>query len=169
MEADYVDRAIADWARERPDLEARGLGVVARIGLLAKLFGSRDKRALASLDLAPWAADVLLALRRQGPPFQLSPTQLREYTMLTSGAMTTRLDRLEEAGYVRRSMDPKDRRGILVSLTEEGRRLADEAVEARLADVAGALGSLTEGERRTVAGALRKMLVSLRGDSRGPP
>lgn len=169
MDADSVDRAIADWARERPDLEPRGLALMARIGMLAKLFGRRDKRALAPLGLAPWAADVLLALRRQGPPYQLSPTQLRRYTVLTSGAMTTRLDRLEEAGYVRRSMDPKDRRGIVVSLTEQGRRLADRAIEARLAEAAGALESLTEVERRTVAAALRKMLLSPPHDSTVPP
>jgi DNA-binding MarR family transcriptional regulator len=165
MSRDTVDRAIEDWGRERPDVDAQGLGVVSRIVLLAKLFGSRDKRALAPLGLAPWAADVLLALRRQGPPFELSPTQLRKYAVLTSGAMTTRLDRLEEAGYVRRSMDPRDRRGILVSLTERGRELADRAIGARLGEVRRALGTLAEGERGAVEAALRKMLVNLHGDS----
>ncbi len=169
METDTVDRAIEDWGRERPDVDAQGLGVVSRIGLLAKLFGSRDKRALAPLGLAPWAADVLLALRRQGPPFELSPTHLRKYAVLTSGAMTTRLDRLEEAGYVQRSMDPRDRRGILVSLTEGGRELADRAIEARLGEVRRALGTLAEGERGAVEGALRKMLVSLQRDAIVPP
>ncbi|UCC75199.1 MAG: MarR family transcriptional regulator [Gemmatimonadota bacterium] len=169
MEMDTVDRAIEDWGRERPDVDAQGLGVVSRIVLLAKLFGSRDKRALAPLGLAPWAADVLLTLRRQGPPFELSPTRLRKYAVLTSGAMTTRLDRLEEAGYVRRSMDPRDRRGILVSLTEEGRELADRAVEARLGEVRRALGTLAEGERRAVEAALRSVLVNLQRDSIVPP
>ena len=169
MERDTVDRAIEDWGRERPDVDAQGLGVASRIVLLAKLFGSRDKRALAPLRLAPWAADVLLALRRQGPPYELSPTRLRKYAVLTSGAMTTRLDRLEEAGYVRRRMDPQDRRGILVSLTEAGRELADRAVEARLGELHRALGALGEGERGVVESALRRLLVGLQRDSVVPP
>ena len=128
--------------------------------------------------MKPWplkpAATMKSVSRAASPmmgwePFELSPTRLRKYAVLTSGAMTTRLDRLEEAGYVQRSMDPRDRRGILVSLTEEGRELADRAIEARLGEVRRALGTLVEGERGAAEAALRKMLVSLQRDSIVPP
>ena len=157
---DTVDQLHEEWGRERPDLDVAGLGVTSRISLLCKVLSREDSEALGPLGLAPWAADVLLALRRQGPPYQLTPTDLRKVTLLTSGAMTTRLDRLEAAGLVRRSSDTQDRRSIRVALTEAGIELADRAIAARLARVERILAPLSEGERQTAAALLRKLLVA---------
>lgn len=159
-ERDTVDQLRAEWGRERPDLDVSGLSVTSRISLLCKVLSREDGKALAPLGLAPWAADVLLALRRQGPPFQLTPTDLRKVTLLTSGAMTTRLDRLEGAGLVRRRSDTQDRRSIQVALTEAGIELADQAIAARLARVERFLAPLSEEERDTAATLLRKLLVT---------
>ena len=158
-EDDTVDQLMVDWTRERPDLDARGLGITGRISLLGKVLAREDKRALAPLGLAPWACDVLLALRRQGPPYRLTPTDLRKVTLLTSGAMTTRLDRLEEAGLVLRSLDSNDRRSFQVELTDQGRELADRALEARLGMVETLLTPLSAEESQAAAGLLRKLLV----------
>jgi DNA-binding MarR family transcriptional regulator len=159
MGSDTVDQLMEDWTRERPDLDARGLGITGRISLLGKVLAREDKRALAPLGLAPWACDVLLALRRQGSPCQLTPTDLRRVTLLTSGAMTTRLDRLEEAGLVLRSLDSDDRRSFQVKLTDQGRQLADRALEARLGMVERLLAPLSAEESQAAAGLLRKLLV----------
>lgn len=157
--SDTVDQLMDDWTRERPDLDARGLGITGRISLLSKVLTREDKQALAPLGLAPWACDVLLALRRQGPPFRLTPTDLRKVTLLTSGAMTTRLDRLEEAGLVLRSLDSEDRRSFQVDLTDQGRQLADRALEARLGMVKKLLAPLSAEEGQAAAGLLRKLLA----------
>jgi len=160
MDRDTVDQLREEWGSERPDLNVAGLGVTSRISLLCKLLSREDGKALEPLGLAPWAADVLLALRRQGPPFQLTPTDLRKVTLLTSGAMTTRLDRLESAGLVCRHSDTQDRRSIRVALTESGIDLADRAIAARLARVETMLTPLSEEERETTARLLRKLLVA---------
>lgn len=160
-EKDAVDRLLNNWTRERPDLEIAGLGVVNRIWLLAKHLTRRDRRALERLGLAPWAFEVLAALRRQGPPYRLSPTGLGRRTLLSSGAMTTRLDRLQDAGYVRRIPDPHDRRGVLIEITESGQELADRAIEARLVAVEALLAPLDDADREALARLLRKMLAPL--------
>jgi DNA-binding MarR family transcriptional regulator len=160
MDRDTVDQLRDEWGRERPDLDVSGLGVTGRISLLCKVLSREDGKALAPLGLAPWAADVLLALRRQGPPYQLTPTDLRKATLLTSGAMTTRLDHLEAAGLVRRSSHTQDRRSIQVALTEAGIEQADRAIAARLARVERILAPLSEDDRETAAALLRKLLVA---------
>lgn len=159
MDRDLVDAVVQDWGDQRPDLDAGGLAIANRIALLRKIFVEADKRALGPLQLAPWACDVLLALRRQGPPHQLTPTDLRRATLLTSGAMTTRLDRLEEDGLVRRTPDPADRRSFQVSLTERGRLLADRALSVRVDTVDRLLAPLSQAERDAAAGILRKLLI----------
>lgn len=156
---DHVDLIIQDWARERSDLTARGLGIVSRISLLAKYFDRRDKTVLSELGLQPWAYEVLVALRRQGPPFQLSPTELRRLELLSSGGMTARLDRLEKRGLVQRSLSPADRRSFVITLTAEGRKLADRAITARLKEIERLLGSLDPTERESLADLLRKLLA----------
>ena len=159
MEQDTVDLVVDDWQRERPEIDARGLGITSRINLLRKVLIREDKRALAPLGLAPWACDVLLALRRQGPPHQLTPTRLRELTLLTSGAMTTRLDRLEESSLVTRKLDPDDRRSFQIRLTKKGRSLADRAIELRVGAAEKLLAPLSAGDRAAAAELLRKLLV----------
>jgi DNA-binding MarR family transcriptional regulator len=160
MKRDLVDQVLDDWRRARPDLDADALGVSSRLVLLSKVLAREDKRFLATLDLAPWACDVLLALRRQGPPFELTPTQLRKMTLLTSGATTARLDGLEASGLVRRMPDPGDRRSFRIALTDRGLGLSDQAIEARLEMADGLIADLSREEREMAADLLRKLLLN---------
>ncbi len=129
--------------------------------MLGKLLERRVTRALAPLDLSLWALDVLATLRRQGAPYRLTPTELSRATMLTSGAMTNRLDRLEAKGFVRREADPGDRRGVRVVLTERGLELVDHAIEVRFAEAQSAVAKLPAGGGRSLESLLRRLLVEL--------
>ena len=157
---DLVDEMLAQWANERPDLDSSGMAIVLRIQILAGVFADRLKDALAPSGLAPWEFDVLSALRRAGKP-GLSPTDLCESAQLTSGAMTHRLDRLEEAGLVRRRASREDRRSVTVALTAKGRRLIDEVIGARMADAADAVAGLSRKERTELIRLLRAASVGL--------
>lgn len=158
---DPVDRLLQQWAQERPELDCSSLSVVVRVLYLAKVLRRDTEKALAALDLKLWEYDVLSILRRQGPPFQLAASELARESMLTSGAMTTRVDRLLARGLVSRQPDTTDRRGINVCLTAEGLRLVDTAIGARLTAAHQQLRALSEDERRTVAEALRKVLLAM--------
>lgn len=168
MARDAVDLFMSQWSRERPDLDSSALGVVSRILMLSKRLEQRTDRALAPFELGLWQFDVLAALRRSGPPFKLSPSQLMQLVTLTSGAMTNRIDRLEGAGLVQRREDPGDRRGVLIALTPEGRRLVDQAIAVRLEDARDSLSGLSVSEQRTLAGLLRKMLLAQSGPAPSP-
>lgn len=157
---DVVDRLLAEWGGERPELDCQALGIVVRVQLLGKLFRCDAEEALRPLQLKLWEYDVLSALRRQGRPYELSATELAEAAMLTSGAMTTRIDRLEERDWVRRSPDPVDRRGVRIRLTRRGLRLIDQAIAARLRAAEAQIACLAGAERQEVSGALRKLLVA---------
>jgi len=165
MTVDPVDKLLGQWAQERPELDCSSLSVVVRILFLGKVFRQSTERALASLDLKLWEYDVLSALRRQGPPFQLPATALARESLLTTGAMTNRIDRLEARGLVTRQGDPVDRRGVNVSLTQAGQQLTDQAIEARLKAANGQLAALSSDERRAISEGLRKLLLQL--DLRG--
>jgi DNA-binding MarR family transcriptional regulator len=117
--SDQVDQLLEDWNAERPELDYSPLGVVVRIQLLGKLLQRSAEVALRPLKLKLWEYDVLSALRRKGKPFEQPATELARLTMLTSGAMTTRVDRLEAKGLVERTTDPEDRRGVNVKLTNQ--------------------------------------------------
>jgi DNA-binding MarR family transcriptional regulator len=158
---DAVDEMLAQWRAERPDLDSGGMAVVLRVGLLAGVFGERLKGILAPAGLAPWEYDVLSALRRSDPRRGLSPTELCRSAQLTSGAMTHRLDRLEERGLVRRRSASEDRRGIRVSLTPRGRRLVDGIVGARMADAARSVEGLSRAETRELTRLLRRLSAAL--------
>ncbi len=134
---------------------------MSRIVLLAKHFQHIDKGLLKRVGLTLWAYEVLVALRRQGPPYRLSPTELRRLAVLSSGAMTNRLDRLEERGLVKRSADPNDRRGVLITLLPRGRELADQAIAERLAQIERVLKPLNRRERAATAESLKKLLLEL--------
>ncbi len=162
---DLIDHIRAQWSRERPDLDSAGFGIAGRLQLLGKRLGMRVEQALAPLDMTRWAFDVLATLRRHGPPYRMTPTALSRSTMLTSGAMTNRLDRLEARGLVRREADPSDRRGVLIILTDEGRKLADRGIEARFDDATDVAAKLTEIERIQLEGLLRKLLIGIEGDA----
>ena len=162
MKDDRAARALAQWRRERPDLDCTPMLVFGRLPELAQRV-ARDHLAPVFRDfgLQPGEFDVLATLRRAGPPHALTPTALYDATMVTSGAMTGRLDRLEGAGLVRRDPDPADRRGTRVSLTQEGLALIDAAVAAHTANLHRLLAGLDEAERETLAGLLGKLLGSL--------
>src|SRR5262247_2496537 len=117
---DEVDDLVAAWQAQRPDLDVEPLQVLSRISRLARHLDRARRAAFAAHNLEPWAFDVLSALRRQGSPYQLSPGALLRATLVTSGTMTNRIDRLAGAGLVRREPDPQDKRGVLVTLTRQG-------------------------------------------------
>jgi len=157
---DLVDDLQAAWAAELPELDAEVLSVVVRIQLLGRLLSRDAEQALEPLGLKLWEYDVLSALRRQGRPFCLPVSELARESMLTSGAMTTRIDRLEGRGLVHREADPVDRRGVNVVLSETGLRVVDEALAARLAAAEIQLDSLAARERAAISGGLRKLLLA---------
>ena len=161
MNTDIVDELLKQWAAERPRMDVSALGVVVRIHMLAKLLTQRTSRALKDHGLKHWEYDVLSVLRRQGDPFELPSTEIAEAALLTTGAMTTRIDGLEERGLVRRRKSRKDGRSILVRLTPRGTELVDRAIEARLEEARQVLANIPVTEQRRMADSLRNLLVSI--------
>ncbi|CAN2231979.1 MarR family winged helix-turn-helix transcriptional regulator [Candidatus Planktophila dulcis] len=154
---DEVDRLIAAWKRERPDLDLSPLAVLSRITRIARHLDIARRDAFA--DLETWGFDVLAALRRAGAPHQLSPGQLMQETMVTSGTMTNRLDRLEELQLITREQDPDDGRGSLVTLTKSGVRAVDAALEGLLENERELLGTLTAKDHELLADLLSKLVT----------
>ncbi len=157
---DAVDDILDQWRRHRPDLDYAPVEAVLRIQRAARHLDRAIESGLHDLGLTPGGFAVLSALRRAGPPHELRPADLLSDTLSTSGAMTNRLDRLEDAGLVRRVSDPSDRRGVLVRLTTEGRALTDQAVAAHVANEARLLAGLAPGERDELARLLRRLLTA---------
>jgi DNA-binding MarR family transcriptional regulator len=155
---DEVDRLVAAWRRERPDLDVTPLEVLSRVTRLSRHLDRARRLAFAHHDLEAWEFDVLAALRRAGPPYQLSPGQLLTSTLVTSGTMTNRIDRLADKGLVVRSPDPSDRRGVLVGLTEQGRDRVDAALADLLAREEELLRALSGEQRQALATLLRTLV-----------
>jgi DNA-binding MarR family transcriptional regulator len=164
---DPVDLILEQWARERPDLDASPMAVVGRIQRLGRELERALVRVFARFDLGQGEFDVLATLRRAGEPYRLTPGALLESMMVTSGAVTKRVDRLEHAGLVARAPDPADRRGVLVGLTSEGLELVDRVVEAHVENEQNLLAGLTDAERERLARLLRKLGESVRGAEGG--
>jgi DNA-binding MarR family transcriptional regulator len=158
---DEVDDLVAAWRAERPDLDVEPLQVLSRVTRLARHLDRARRAAFAGHGLELWEFDVLSALRRQGPPYQLSPGALLHTTLVTSGTMTNRIDRLEEAGLVSRSPDPQDKRGVLVTLTARGQARVDSALADLLAGEQALLEPVPAEARRTLASLLRSLLAPL--------
>nr|WP_314843900.1 MarR family transcriptional regulator [uncultured Microbacterium sp.] len=159
-EADEVDRIVGAWNTQRPDLDFSPLEVLSRMDRLTRLLDRARRDVFRRSDLEPWEWDVLSALRRAGAPFQLSPKQLLQQTLVSSGTMTNRIDRLVTRRFVRRESDPGDGRSVLVILTDDGRTRVDAAI-TRLVDVeADLLQALSRGDRDRLAGLLRKLSLS---------
>ncbi len=158
---DHIDRIVALWAAERPDLDTTPMAVLGRFFRAERLADTVLSDALAAHGLQPGWFDLLAALRRAGAPYELNPTELTRATMLSSGGTTKRLDRLAEAGLVERRDDPDDRRGTLVRLTRRGKRVIDRAVESHIQNEARLLRSFTPSELRTLDALLRKLLKEL--------
>ena len=156
---DEVDDLIAAWRQQRPDLDVAPLQVLSRVSRLARHLDIARRGAFAAHDLESWEFDVLSALRRAGPPFQLTPGALLRATLVTSGTMTNRIDRLATAGLVYREPDPSDRRGVLVTLSERGRSVVDAALTDLLDREQALLAALSDDQRPVLADLLRTLLV----------
>jgi DNA-binding MarR family transcriptional regulator len=159
---DEVDELSEAWARERPDLDLAPVAVFSRISRLARHLDLARRTAFTRHRIESWEFDVLAALRRAGAPYELSPGRLLRETLVTSGTMTNRVDRLAARGLVERSPDPSDRRGVIVRLTSEGRRTVDAAFEELLAAEAALLADLADPERDQLASLLRTLLRPFR-------
>ena len=160
-EKDGVDLIIEQWRRERPDLDPSPIGVIGRMSRLARELEARLEPVYREHGLEPGWHDVLATLRRSGPPFRLRVTDFSGALMLTSSGTTKRLDKLEQAGLIRRDPDPDDRRGTLITLTDAGRKLIDSVTEAHLANERRLLASLTDSEQRRLADLMRKLRLGL--------
>ena len=156
---DDVDLVIAAWIRERPDLDPAPLAVLSRVSRLARRLDRARDVAFARHELAVWEFDVLVALRRTGPPYRLTPGQLLAETLVTSGTMTNRIDRLAARGLVVREPVPGDRRGTWVALTDAGRSRVDAAFIDLLAEERELLAVLTPQDQADLATSLRRLLM----------
>jgi DNA-binding MarR family transcriptional regulator len=160
MTEDAIDRIVQEWNREQPELDVSPTHVLQRITRLYLLQSASFAEVFGRYGLTFGEYEVLAALVRSGSPHRMKPSELVDAVVLSSGAMTNRIDRLETPGLVERLPDPDDRRGTLVALTEKGRQVVDEAVRAHLANEERLLGALSADERRQLAGLLRTLLVS---------
>ncbi|NHN55662.1 MarR family transcriptional regulator [Calidifontibacter sp. DB0510] len=158
---DEVDLIVEAWHRERPDLDVAPMHVLSRISRLARQFDRTRGTTFAAHDLESWEFDVLSALRREGRPYELSPGALGQATLVTSGTMTNRVDRLAQRGYVERRPAPTDRRGVLVRLTAKGRTVVDAAMADLLDHERALLDGLPAAERDALAIALRQLLTAV--------
>jgi DNA-binding MarR family transcriptional regulator len=156
---DEVDDLITAWRQQRPDLDVAPLQVLSRVSRLARHLDIARRGAFAAHGLESWEFDVLSALRRAGPPFQLTPGALLRATLVTSGTMTNRIDRLAAADLVYREPDPSDRRGVLVTLSERGRSVVDAALTDLLDRERALLAALSDDQRSVLADLLRTLLV----------
>lgn len=157
-EPDLVDELLEKWREARPDLDPSPLGVVGRVIVLAKHLERSVEAALAKHHLTLGQFDILATLRRAGRKGELTPTQLLQSVMLSSGGMTSRLDKLEAAGLIDRGPDPSDRRGVLVALTQKGRKVIDAATATRFREAADSMPPLGAAEQQLFADFLRRWL-----------
>ena len=153
--ADRVDAIVAQWRRERPDVDVSGMTIIGRLTRLEKVIRPLLNAAFAEHDLESWEFDVLATLVRTGAPHQLTPGQLLESMMITSGAMTNRIDRLERRGFVQRTKSPSDGRQVLVTLTTKGRKKLDAALIDHAANELVIIDPLTIEQRDQLADLLR--------------
>lgn len=161
---DEVDRIVAAWRRERPDLDVSPMEILSRVSRLARQLDLARKSSFSDYGIEGWAFDVLSALRRSGEPYQLSPSTLLQETLVTSGTMTNRIDRLVTRGWVERRPDPGDRRGVLVRLTESGRATVDSALADLLVKERAILSGLTAAGSRNLASLLRELSTGFDSD-----
>lgn len=156
---DEVDRLVAAWQHERPDLDVEPMQVLSRVTRLARHLDLARRQAFEAHELETWAFDVLSALRRSGSPYELSPGRLVRETLVTSGTMTHRVDRLAGKGLVERLPDPGDRRGVLVRLTATGRKRVDAALEGLLEQERLLLAELSQAQRASLGALLRTVVA----------
>lgn len=162
--ADHVDRVLEQWRTERPDIDPTPMGVVGRIKRASRLLERKLGEHFAGHDLQLWEFDILATLRRTGPPYRLTAGALVDASMVTSGAITNRIDRLTAKGLVTRETDPASRRSVLITLTDSGRRLVDDVVADHVDLETALLTTLSPSEQEHLAALLRKLLTGL-GDA----
>lgn len=165
-ESDHVDRLRAQWARELPDLDTEPMAILGRAYRLSNLVRASIEETFAAFGLDRGEFDVIATLRRSGPPYRLTPTELYTSLMITSGGLTHRLDRLQKAGLIRREKSPSDGRSFLVALTEAGMRRAEDAFRTDMANEAAFLRGMGARDRKALAMLLRKLIVGIERDSR---
>ena len=158
---DRLDELVSQWAAERPDLDSAVMAEVARLLTVARLIGGRLAEYAGEQGLQVGEADVLLTLRRSGDPYRLSPTRLAESLLISTGAMTNRLDRLEERGLVKRQRHPSDRRSLEIQLTSKGKKLVDEVIGGHVENEREMLSVLSDREREQLTRITRKLLAHL--------
>lgn len=165
---DEVDRIVEAWRRERPDLDVGPLHILSRVTRLARHLDRERRTAFERHELEPFEFDVLAALRRSGEPYQLTPGQLLTRTMVTSGTMTNRIDRLTERKLVRRLPDPGDRRGVLVRLTAKGQSKVDDAFADLVQAEHAIIDGLGSAEAEKLGDLLRILCLRYETDSPTP-
>lgn len=161
---DPVDLLIAQWRRERPDVDASPAGIIGRISRLAQDLDRSIAAALAEHGLQPGWFDVLAALRRAGSPYELSPTDLVATMMLSSGGVTKRLDKLEALGLIVRDSDPSDGRGVRARLTPDGLARIDAAVVTHLDNEHRIVGTLDADQQATLVDLLKRLAPAVARD-----
>ncbi|WP_328805725.1 MarR family winged helix-turn-helix transcriptional regulator [Sabulicella rubraurantiaca] len=164
---DHVDRLREQWAREIPDLDTEPMAILGRALRLTQLLRSGIEQGFAEFGLDRGEFDVIATLRRAGPPYRLTPTDLYSTLMISSGGLTHRLGRLGKAGLIRREQSPHDGRSVHVTLTDAGIALAEEAFRKDMASEAKHLAHLTSKERKALAELLRKLLSGVEKET-GP-
>lgn len=158
---DVVDDVLDQWRRQRPDLDASSMGIVARVQRAGRLLGLAVAGRLAEFGLEAWEFDVLATLRRAG---EITAGQLARASMVTSGAMTNRVDRLVKRGLIERRPDPRSRRTILIRLSQEGREVVDAALVEHVDNLDSLTSTFSPNEREQFASLLRRLLIDL-GDA----
>lgn len=159
--SDHIDTILAQWRDERPDLDVAPIGHLGRLFRVVELADLELARRLADHDLQPGWFDILAALRRSGSPYELTPTQLMSSTLVSSGGLTKRLDRMAEVGLLSRRPDPIDRRGTRIRLTRKGRTAIDRALPDHIANEEIILSPLSAADRRRLDDLLRQLLSGL--------
>jgi DNA-binding MarR family transcriptional regulator len=163
QQPDAVDRITTQWEAVRPDIDSSPIEVIGRVSRLSRLVDRRLTESFARFGIESWMYDVLATLRRSGEPYELSAGDLVRQTMVTTGAITNRVDRLEQRGLVERT-GTDDRRKVIVRLTEQGLAVVDEVVEAHMATERELLTALSPRQQHDLANLLRTALVAL-GDA----
>ncbi len=158
---DAVDAIVSQWAEIRPDLDSTPIAIVGRISRLSRLIDRRLSENFARFGLDDWMYDVMATLYRIGPPHELTPGDLVRRTMVTTGAITNRLDRLEQRGFISRRPSPLDRRSVIVALTGAGIATVEEVAPSHLDVERELIAPLSERQRSELASDLRRLLRAL--------
>jgi DNA-binding MarR family transcriptional regulator len=159
--SDDVERIVSAWRRERPDIDVSPLEVLSRVTRIAKHLERIRRLTFDAHNLEGWEFDVLAALRRSGEPYALSPSTLMADTLVTSGAMTNRINRLSSRGLVKRQSDPADGRRVTVALTAAGKRLVDETFADFVERESHILGDMSAQDRVELGALLRQLSISI--------